>query len=109
MDFKERQIPWNPKEDFEGRETRTNGHKRSSEPLRQEDLVRKCREDNESIIHIQEQIMCDLKQFQITQITTPRNNQDARRHVPRRDYEISRSSSRIPHHITSAMKKKSYP
>ena len=84
MDF-EGHIPYNPKEEFGKREVRTNGHKRSSEPLSLEDSVSKWKEYNERIIHIQEKIMHDLKKFKITQRTTPRNNQDARIHVQRRD------------------------
>ena len=90
------------------RETRTNEHKRGSEHLSLEDSIRNCREYNEGIFHIQEQIMHDLKQFQRTQRTTPRNNQDAKRHVPRRDYERSKSFSRRTHHMPSVVKKKRY-
>ena len=61
----------------------------SSEPLSLEDSVRKCREYNEWIFHIQEKIMHDLKQLQRNQRIAPINNQDARRNVPIRYYEIS--------------------
>ena len=66
MDFEEGQRPCSPQEDFvEGR--RSIRHKRSSELLRLEDLVRKCREDNERIIHIRKQIMNDLKSLNTIQ------------------------------------------
>ena len=44
--------------DFEG--IRSSRAKRSSEPLILEYTMRKCREDNERIVHTQEQIMNDL-------------------------------------------------
>ena len=60
MDIEEGRRPYSPKEDFvEGR--RSTRHKMSSELLSLEDSMRKCREDNERIIHIQEHIMNDLK------------------------------------------------
>ena len=60
MDFEEGRRPYNPKEDFfEGR--RSIRHNTSNEPLILEDSMRKCREDNERIIRIQEHIMNDLK------------------------------------------------
>ena len=59
MDFEEGQRPYSPKEEFvEG--IRSITFKRSSELLILEDSVRKCREDNERIIHIHENIMNDL-------------------------------------------------
>ena len=53
MDIDEGWRPYSPKEEFvEGRKSMR--HKMSSESLSLEDSVRKCREDNERIIHIQE-------------------------------------------------------
>ena len=53
MDIEEGRRPYSPEEEFvEGR--RSVRHKRSSEPLILGDSVRKCREDNERIINIQE-------------------------------------------------------
>ena len=53
MDFEEGKRPYSHKEEFvEGR--RSIRHTRSSEPLILEDSMRKCREDNEMSIHIQE-------------------------------------------------------
>jgi len=69
----------------------------SSEPLRLEDLVRKCREDNERIIHIQEQIMNDLKSLNTIQRSAKKSH--------KRGYVRSRSSSRRPHH---SKRKKGY-
>ena len=66
MDIEEGWRPYSPKEEFvEGR--RLIIHKMTSEPLSLEDLVRKCREDNERIIHIQEKIMNDLKSLKTIQ------------------------------------------
>ena len=68
MDFEEGRRPYSLEEDFtEGR--RSIRHKRSSESLILEDLVRKCREDNERIIYIQERIMNDLKSLNTIQIS----------------------------------------
>ena len=51
MDFKEGRRPYSSKEEFvDGRRSIT--HKRSIELLSFQDSVRKCREDNEKIIHI---------------------------------------------------------
>ena len=51
MDIEEGRRPYSFEEGFvEGR--RSIRHKRSSEPLSLEDSLRKCREDNERIIHI---------------------------------------------------------
>ena len=45
MDFEHGKRPYIPKEEFvEGR--RSSRHKRSSEPLSLDNLVRKCRKDN---------------------------------------------------------------
>ena len=66
MDFEEGWVPYNPKEEFGIRVTRTNVHNISSEPLIMEDLVRSFREYNQRIIHIQEKIMHGLKQLQRT-------------------------------------------
>ena len=53
MDFEEGRRPYSTEEEFfEGRSSIR--HKRSSESLSLEDSVRKCREDNERIIHIKE-------------------------------------------------------
>ena len=53
MDFEQVRRPYSPEEEFvEG--IRSIRHNRISEPLSLEDSVRKCREDNEMIIHIQE-------------------------------------------------------
>ena len=66
MDIEEGQRPYSPEEEFvEGRMSII--HKRSSEPLILEDSVRKCREDNERINHIQEQIMNALKSLKTIQ------------------------------------------
>ena len=62
----------------------------SSGPLSLEDSVRKCREDNERIIHIQEQSMNDLKSLKTIQISTEKSH--------KRGYVRSRSSSRRPYH-----------
>ena len=57
MDFEEGQIPHITGYEFVGRrEVRSSRHKRSTGPLSLEYLLRKCREKNERIIHIQEQI-----------------------------------------------------
>ena len=59
-EFEEGWRPYSPKEEFvEGR--RSIRHKRRSESLSLADSMRKCREDNGRIIHIQEKIMNDLK------------------------------------------------
>ena len=51
MDFEEGQRPYSFEEEFvEGR--KSIRYKRGSDPLSLEDSVRKCREDNERIIHI---------------------------------------------------------
>ena len=52
--------------------------------------MKKCREDNERIIHIQEQIMNDLKSLK----TIPRSTEKSRK----RGYVWFISSSRRPHH-----------
>ena len=60
MDFEEGRRPYSPEEEFvEG--IRSIRHKMSNEPLSLEDSMRKCREDNERIIHIQENTMNDIK------------------------------------------------
>ena len=62
-----------------------------SEPLSLEDSVRKCREDNEIIIHIQEQIMNDLKSLKTIQRSTEKSH--------KRGYVRSISYSRRPYHL----------
>ena len=59
MHFEEGRRPYSPEEEFVGRIISIR-HKRSKESLSLEDSVRKCREDNERIIHIHENIMNDL-------------------------------------------------
>ena len=89
MDIEEGRRPYSPEEEFvEGR--KSIGHKRSSEPLILEDSMRKCREDNERIIHIQEQIMNYLKSLNIIQRSAEKSH--------KRGYVSSRSSSRKPYH-----------
>ena len=73
MDFEEGRRPYSPEEEFvEGR--KSIRHKRSTEPLILEDSMRKCREDNERIIHIQEQIMNDLKSLNTIQISIEKSH-----------------------------------
>ena len=89
MDFEEGQRPCSPQEDFfEGRSSIR--HKRSSESLSLEDSVRKCREDNERIIHIQEQIVNDLNSLNIIQRSVKKSH--------KRGYVRYRLSSRRPYH-----------
>ena len=89
MDIEEGQRSYSPKEDFvEGK--RSTRHKMSSEPLILEDSVRKCREDNERIIHIQEQIMNDLKSLKTIQRFAEKSHKIG--------YVRSISSSRKPYH-----------
>ena len=88
-DIEEGRRPYSPEEEFvEG--IRSTRHKMSSEPLILEDSARKCREDNERIIHIQEQIMNDLKSLKTIQRSTEKNH--------KRGYVRYRSSSRRPYH-----------
>ena len=88
--FEEGWRPYSPKEEFvEGR--RSYRHKRRSELLILEDSARKCREDNERIIHIQEHIMNDLKSLKTIQRYAEKSN--------RRGYVRSKSSSMQPHKI----------
>ena len=79
------------------REVRSSRHKRSTGPLSLEYLLRKCREKNERIIHIQEQITNVIKSLKIIQRTTDNRH--------RKDYVRSISSSMKHHHI---VKKKGY-
>ena len=89
MDFEEGRRPYSPKEEFvEGKISIR--HKRSIEPLILEDSMRKCRKDNERIIHIQEQIMNDLKSLKTIQRSTGK--------IHKRGYVRSRSYSRRPYH-----------
>ena len=89
MDIEEGRRPYSPKEEFvEGISSII--HKRSSEPLSLEDSVRKCREDNERIIHIQEQIMNDIKSLNTIQKLSKKSHKIG--------YVRSRSSSRRPYH-----------
>ena len=89
MDIEEGQRPYSPKEEFfEG--IRSTRHKMSSEPLSLEDSVRKCREDNERIIHIQEQIMNNLKSLKTIQRSTEKSD--------KRGYVRSISYSKRPYH-----------
>ena len=89
MDLEEGWRPYSLEEEFvEGR--RSTRHKMISEPLRLEDSVRKCREDNERIIHIQEQIMNDIKSLKTIQRSTEKSH--------KRVYVRSISSSRRPYH-----------
>ena len=53
--------------------------------------MRKCREDNERIIHIHEQIMNDLKSLKTIQRSAENSH--------KRGYVRSRSSSRRPYHL----------
>ena len=53
--------------------------------------MRKCREDNERIIHIQEQIMNDLKSLKNIQRSAEKSH--------KRGYWRSISSSRRPYHL----------
>ena len=89
MDIKERQRPYSPEEEFlEGR--RSIRHKMSNESLILEESVRKCREDNERIIHIQEQIMNDIQSLKTIQISVEKSHTIG--------YVRSRSYSRRPYH-----------
>ena len=73
MNIEEGRRPYSPKEEFvEGR--RSIIHNMSSEPLILEDSMRKCREDHERIVHIQEQIMNDLKSLNTIQISTEKSH-----------------------------------
>ena len=66
MDIEEGRRPYSPEEEFvEGR--RSTRYKVSSEPLSLEDSVRKRREDNERILHIQEKIVNDLESLKTIQ------------------------------------------
>ena len=90
MDIEEGRRPYSPEEEFvEGR--RSTRHKMSSEPLILEDLVRKYREDNERIIHIQDHIMNDLKSLKTIQRFAEKSH--------KRGYVRFRSSSRRPYHL----------
>ena len=73
MDLEEVQRPYSPEEEFVAG-TSSIRHKRSSQPLSLEDSVRKCREDNEKILHIQEQIVNDLKSLKTMQISTEKTH-----------------------------------
>ena len=98
MDFEEGQMPYILEVEFVGRrEVRSSSHKRRSEPLGLEYLLRKCREKNERIIHIQEQITNVIKSLKTIQRTTDKRH--------RKDYVRSISSSMKHHHI---VKKKGY-
>ena len=89
MDFEEGRRPYIHEEEFaEGRRSIT--HKRINEPLILEDSVRKCREDNERIIHIHEHIMNDLKSVNTIQRSAAKSH--------KRGYVRSRSFSRRPYH-----------
>ena len=89
MNIEEGRRPYSPKEEFvEGK--RSTRHKMSSELLILEDSVRKCKEDNERIIHIQEQIMNDLKSLKTIQRSTEKSH--------KRGYVRSRSYLRRPYH-----------
>ena len=90
MDIEEGQRPYSPEEEFvEG--ISSIRHKMRSELLILEDLVRKCRDDNERIIHIQKLIMNDLKSFKAIQRSTEKSY--------KRGYVSSRSYSRRPYHL----------
>ena len=96
MDIEEGQRPYSLEEEFvEGR--RSIRHKMSSEPSILEDSVRKCREDNERIIHIQEHIMNDIKSLKTIQRFAEKSH--------KRGYMRYRSSSRRPYH---SKRKKGY-
>ena len=62
MDFKYGHKPCRPEEEYV-EEIISSRHKRSSEMLIFGDSVRKCREDNERILYIQEHIMNDMNSF----------------------------------------------
>ena len=89
MDIEEGQRPYSLEEEFVEERISTR-HNMSSEPLILEDSVRKCREDNERIIHIQEHIMNDLKSLKTVQRSAEKSR--------KRGYVRSRSSSRRPYH-----------
>ena len=83
MDIEEGRRPYSPKEEFvEG--IRSNRHQMSSETLILEDSVTKCGEDIERIIHIQEQIMNDLKSLNIIQRSAKKSHK--RGYVRSRSY-----------------------
>ena len=89
MDFEEGRRPYSHEDEFvEG--IKSNRHKMSSEPLIFEDSVTKCGEDNERIIHIQEQIMNDLKSLKTIQRSIEKSH--------KRGYVRSISYLRRPYH-----------
>ena len=89
MDIEEGRRPYSPEEEFvEGISSIRNN--RSNELLSLADSMGKCREDNKRIIHLQENIMNDLKSLNSIQRSTKKRY--------KRGYVRYRSSLRRPYH-----------